>query len=199
MNWTSNDRPRFKVSTAASTNALSLSTDVKPSLNINSSDTYWDTYLTNLIKGVEYEAESYMGRALITSTWDAYFDNWAMEFQIPKAPVTSITSVKYQDTDNSTQTLSTSNWTYDINSPNHAARIKILSAPSLYLDGYGAVVIRFVSGYADASSVPSLIKDAMLARIGTLYRVRQTVFVGTQVNELPLWYEKMLNPYKIEW
>lgn len=192
-------RARYKVATAATGNVLDVDNDIKPYIGINASDTYWDTRLATASKQAEYEAETYMRRILLTSTWDAYFDGFCREFKLERTPVTAVSYIKYQDPDNSTQTLSTSNYSTDIVSYDEGMRIKILNAPSIYTDGYNAVNIRFVAGYSDSTAVPQGIKEALLARVGTLYRINQTVFVGTQVNELPLWFEKMLNPYKIDW
>lgn len=190
---------RYKIATPAANSVLNLMTDVKPALNINAADTYWDDYLTALIAGVEDEAEKYTRRAFLTSAWDVYFDSFARLFQIIKAPVTEITHIKYQDPENATQTLDPSNYSSDFVSEDHAARVKVLNAPSIYTDGLSAVNIRFSAGWSSAANVPALLKSAMIVRINTLYKTRQTVFTGTQVNELPLWYEKMLSPYKIDW
>lgn len=190
---------RYKIATPAGSTVLSLADDVKPALNINAADTYWDTLLTGLIAGVQDEAERYTRRAFIDSAWDVYFPRFESIINIIKAPITAITSVKYQDPANTTQTLAAANYSTDFVSEDHAGRVRILNGPSVYSDGLNPVVIRFQVGWATASVVPDLLKIAMIVRINTLYKTRQTVFTGTQVNELPLWYEKMLSPHKIDW
>lgn len=190
---------RYKIDTIADSLALDREADVKPALNINAADTYWNDYLDVLISGVQDEAEKYCRRAFITSTWDVYFDRFQALIQIIKAPTTSITYIQYQDTDDTTQTLDTSNYTTGFVSEDHAARIKILNAPSIFTDGFEAVNIRFVCGWADANSVPSLLKTAMIVRINDMYKNRQSIYTGTQVNIIPDWYEVMISPYKIDW
>lgn len=190
---------RYKLKTAAASGVLVLATDVKPAMNINAADTYWDTYLAALIAGVEDEAERYCRRAFISSTWNVYFDAFAQHYDIIKAPMTAVNSIKYQDPDNAEQTLDPSNYSSDVLSQDLAGRIKILNAPSIYADGFNAVNIEFVAGWTNAAAVPDLLKTAMIVRINTLYKTRQSIFTGTQVNELPLWYERMLSPYKIDW
>lgn len=157
------------------------------------------TLINTLIETARREAEIYTWGAIISQVWDLYLDNWKREIDIYKAPVTTISSIKYQDSNATEQTLSAS--LYQKATSNHlgeCGRIYIHGTlPTLDQDNrLDRVVIRFTCGYADADSVPENVIDAMLLRIADLYEHRQTIHTGTQVHHHPEWYDMVLNGYK---
>lgn len=155
--------------------------------------------VSTLIQTARREAEIYTYGGIISQTWDLYLDDWKRYIEILKAPVTAISSIKYQDNNATEQTLSTSD--YQARTSNHIGepgRIYIHeNLPTLDQDNIlDRVVIRFTCGYASASAVPENLINAMLIRIGSLYEHRQDIFTGTQVNYHPEWYEMLLNGYR---
>ena len=114
-------------------------------------------------------------------------------WNINKAPLISVSSITYYDSDNNIQTLAASSYEVDIyGSP---ARFRIKTMPSVY-DRMNALQLNFVCGYANAAAVPQPIKQALYMIIGHLYENRQDVITGTQVNEIPMASEYLLQPYR---
>ena len=113
---------------------------------------------------------------------------------LPKSPISSVSSVTYYDSDNSSQTWSSSNYNV-INPENQKGFIEIAdgsSFPSIYARA-DAITITFVSGYgASASDVPETIKQAVLLIIGNLYEKREDM-----VHRMPTTSEYLLEPFRI--
>ena len=151
--------------TAPTVEALTLD-EVKDHLRITSTDQ--DARLEAMIRAARVVFENYCQRALMTSTWDAYFDTFPDEFRLP-APLTSVTSVKYYDTANAEQTLAATY--YVVDTSREPARVTLAysySWPTIY-DRPGCVVVRYVSGYANQAAVPEDIKIGLLWWIEGVY------------------------------
>lgn len=184
----------YKLVTAPATEPITL-TEAKLYLRVD--DTTEDNLITALIVAARMQVEKRTYRPLITQTWELILNsNEVLEdskIYLNKAPLTSITSVKYYDTNNTEQTLSSSFYQTSLNG--NPAELVVTSLPQIY-ERLDAVTIRFVAGYANAAAVPQDIKQAMYFIIGHLYENRQQVVTGTQVNEMPLSAEYLLEPYR---
>lgn len=163
-------------------------------------DTADDTLIATLITAARQNLDGrdgWLGRALVTQTWDLTIDGaFPDEIAVPLPPLQSVTSVTYVDTDGATQTLATDQY-----------RVLTDRAPAMIVPAHGvtwpstrdqkaAVTVRFVAGYGDADDVPAPIKAAMLLHIGTMYRDRESVNIGNIVNDLPT-YAALLAPYRV--
>jgi len=151
--------------------------------------------------------DGWLGRALVTQTWDLTLDGFPASadfIALPLPPLQSVVSVKYIDTAGVQQTMSSS--LYALSADRHYQ-------PRLDL-AYGAtwpatrcqrdaVTIRFVAGFAsgnspeDATAVPKSIKAALLLTIGHLYEHREEVVMGMTAAPLPLGAEHLLTPYRV--
>lgn len=131
--------------------------EVKFDASIDGSES--DVVIASLIKAARIEAEKRTGRALITQTWELVLDAFpAAEIEIGKLPVSTITSVKYYDTNGVQQTLASDKYALDADTlPGWVLPAYGTDWPDTY-DMANAVVIRFVAGYGDASAVPDDIK-----------------------------------------
>lgn len=150
-----------------------------------------DPELVRLITAVRERAELATQRALITQTWDLVLDQFPCDgfIEIPKAPLSSITHVKYRDTGGTLQTWTSTNYVVEAPAGPRARRGRVALAfgvtwPATYGQA-GDVQVRFISGYGAASAVPSLLKQAMLIDLAMLYEQREQVITGTIVAELP--------------
>ena len=92
---------RTKIVTAAAAVPVTL-TEAKAHLRVDY--TTDDTLITTLINVATEYAEKRLGRALITQTWAAYFNDWDEAFanspdndaiHLPYAPLQSVTHIKY--------------------------------------------------------------------------------------------------------
>lgn len=152
--------------TAKSVYPISIA-ELKTQLNIGDDETAHDDYLTGLIQAATEIVEKDTQLVLTAETWKYTFpDFYGNDVVIPRGPITSITHVKYYDTGNTLQTLTTDAYTFDGASggvPRGNSRIYLnenYDWPSVY-DRKDAVQVTFVGGYGAAAAVPASIKHAI--------------------------------------
>jgi len=159
---------RIVLITANTEEAITLQ-EAKDHLRIGS-DMTDDARVARLIVAARLEFEQFTNRILMSSTWDAYLDSWPDDGKIlVPGPVTSITTIKYQDTADAQQTWSSSYYVADLVS--EPARIALAYGqtwPLIYYETNN-IVIRFVGGYANAGSVPEDIKTGLYFAIQSIY------------------------------
>lgn len=122
-----------------------------------------DTLITDLIAAAREIVEEYTDRQLMQATYDLAYDRWPSSgvLEIPYAPTSSITSVKYIDSAGVQQTLAGS--VYSVDADIDPARIYLAynqTWPTIRHQRH-AITVRAVVGYADADSVPEAIKTAI--------------------------------------
>jgi uncharacterized phiE125 gp8 family phage protein len=156
-----------------------------------------DALLTALIVAARESAEHETGRALCAQTRELVLDAFPEAFVLRGAPIQSLVSLKYLDTDGVEQTLDPQDTLLDKD-----------SEPGYLLPAYGkawpasypvpnAVRVRYTCGYGDASAVPQAIKQWMLLAIGAMYAQRET-FTAGQVAMLPdRFWHRLLDPYRL--
>lgn len=157
-----------------------------------------DTLITALIVAAREQAEHETGRALVTQTWELVHDAFPSAFVLRKAPIQSVTSIKYLDgTTGVEQTLDPADYLLDN-----------ASEPGYVVPGYGkawpasfavpnAVRCRYVCGYGNAAAVPQAIKQWMLLAVGTMYAQRETAIAG-QIASIPdRFWSGLLDPYRL--
>lgn len=183
----------YRQLTEPATEPLSYS-DVKAYLRLN--DDSEEAFVTSLITVARQIVEGQIWRPLISQTWAMQFDYSEIGtniYNINKAPLLSVSDVKYYDEDNTLQTLAASQYEVDIyGSP---ARFRLINVPKLK-DRMNALQLNFTCGYTNAAAVPSPIKQAMYLIIGHLYENRQDVVTGTQVHQIPDSSKYLLEPYR---
>lgn len=156
-----------------------------------------DAQIEAMISAAREQAEKFTGRAIGAQTIEYALDGFPGSFRLPVDPVTSITSVKYVDTDGVEQTIEASNYALDD-----------YQRPAWLLPAYdyqwptpravaNSVKVRFVAGWTP-SSVPVAIKQAVLLIVGHLFQNREQLIVGTIATEMPWGAERLLTPYRID-
>ena len=184
---------KLRITTAAVTTAVSLA-EAKAHLRV--SGTQDDTYITTLIEVATNDVQNFTRRTLLPTTYTIYFDQFPTYIDLHTAPVSSVTSVKYE-TESGEQTLASDKYNNDVQAePGRVYPLGGSTFPTAK-DMPNAVKVQFVAGYTDAASVPAAIKQAMLLIIGRYYEQRQDVIVGTIVNEMPKAVEYLLTPYRL--
>lgn len=194
----------LKLITAPLAEPLTLA-EVKQHLRVDHTEE--DGLIAIYIRAAREHAERFLGRALVSQTWDLYLDAFPVnEIRIPLPPLRSVESIRYDDTAGEEQTVSTLEYYVDTaNEPGWVVPDSTTTWPTT-IDAVNAVRIRFVAGYAPtadspedlASNVPWGIKAAMLLIIGNLYENRENNVVGVITNKLPHGAEWLLRPYRIE-
>ena len=108
-------------------------------------------------------------------------------------PLSSVTSIKYYDTDETVATFSSSNYIVDTHS--EPGRIELQYSevwPSTVLRPINGVEIIFVAGYGAASAVPDVIKHAIKILIAHCYENRELVIqTGAVPKGIPLSYHAL--------
>lgn len=147
-----------------------------------------DTYLGVLIKAARRWCENETGLAFITQTWDFGVDCFwgADSLELPRAPLQSVTSITYVDTDGDSQTLDSDTYTADTATmPGRIYLAYSQSWPDTRAQPL-AVTVRAVCGFGDASTdVPEEAIHAVKMLVGTMYEHRETTITGTIVSEVP--------------
>lgn len=140
--------------------------DMKLHLRVDADDD--DSLISALISAAREYAEVFTRRQIITATWMWTFDKFADELIVPRAPLQSVTSVKYIDTAGVQQTLSAD--VYDVHSADTPGRVTLAYAQS-WPDARAqtnAIEIVFVAGYGDAAGSPRRIPDSLIAALKLL-------------------------------
>lgn len=157
-----------------------------------------------LIAGYILAARAYIeavtGLALISQTFEMTLHDFPSKIELPRAPVSSITSIQYYDTADALQTLPSS--FYEIDTARVPAVIQLADGydwPTVD-DRVAAVVVRFVAGYgATPGSIPEPIRLAILLIVGHFYANREQVVVGAGLtaSQLPMGVDALVAPYKV--
>ena len=130
-------------------------------VHLRESGTSNDAYIQELIYSATDKAENENDLALNEMTFDLLLDDFPSSIRLWKHPVSSVTSVKYTDTDGNTQTVTSSNYSTDLFE--YPARIYPVAGytwPGVK-DTANAVQVRFVTGFASPTVLPGDIKQAI--------------------------------------
>lgn len=188
-------------------------------IDITTDDTLIEDYI---IPAARDRAEQYLRRSLVDTVVDITWDGFPwyridQAFHIPWAPIKSILSVSYRDSNDNVTTLSPS--LYRLENNNEPARL-VPSYGNLWPNtsgGIGAVTVRALAGYPHVAgnihppgspaptpaqyraNIPKSIIQAILMDCGHLYNNREAVLEvqGGSVITTPLGWEPLLNQYRL--
>lgn len=172
-------------------------TEAKAQLDVSYTDK--DTLITGLIAAATSYLDGWsgiLGRCLMPQTWRQDFDCLERCLRLPLFPVTSITSIKYDDADGIEQTIGSSN--YELWHDDLGAFVRFVTTyafPSLDVEK-PAVRVTYVAGYPDATTVPAAIKQAMLLMIRHWFDNPTAVSVGVIAQAMPVAVDALLAPYR---
>lgn len=165
-----------------------------------------DTLIGTYIAAARTDCEEWTARAFVTQTWELVLDKFpADEILIPRPPLQSVTSIKYDDAEGIEQTLATTEYLADTASQPGWVVPVVGGWPGSTFEGINSVRIRYVAGYlmpdspADlTSAIPASIKAAILVHLGRLYENREDVVVGTNATAMPIGTaEYLLRPFRV--
>jgi uncharacterized phiE125 gp8 family phage protein len=178
----------------AASEALSL-TEVKNQLRIATSTADHDAFRM-FIAAIRHRTETFLGKTLITSTWEYTLDEWPEDDLIclPMGPVQSITTIAYTDTAGNPQTFTD----FQFDSSGRLMPDVGFSWPGVQSNKLDAITITYVAGQLTAGEVQEDIKYAMLLWIGACDVARENVVIGAglAVSEIPKGAECILAPYR---
>lgn len=164
-----------------------------------------DDLINTFISAARRHAEEFLGRALVTQTWELVIDEFPdEEIRIPKPPLQAIVSIKYDDATGVEQTMLAADYDVDTASE-HGWVVPVDDWPAT-IEAINAVRIQFNAGYAPTadspldltSGIPNDIICGMLLHLGSLYSHRETVVVGQTAVSLPWGAEQLLRMHRID-
>lgn len=149
-----------------------------------------DTLIESLITSSRQYVENYTGRSLMSQTRVMKLDYFpCAEIELMNGPVTSVTSVKYQDSDDAEQTVNASDYWTDLQTRWPRIRVKN-SWPSAKCRP-GSIVITYVCGYA---TIPEPLLTAIKRIVAHKYENREENS-AVQVYEAPLDAKDLMSDY----
>ena len=177
---------KYVISTPSSTLAVPVE-DVKTHLRIDSYSDH-DNLIRSYIKASSKTIEQRANLMLTAQTWVLYLDSTEVEENIYfyKWPVTSISSIKYYDSDNAQQTMAASNYTSIITL--RPSQIIIDDVPAVY-ERSDAMEITFVGGY---TTLPEDITLAIMQRCDKYYNNP-----SANIEERTTMFEKVITDYRV--
>ena len=188
--------PRVKITTEPVLDPI-LTADVATHLRIGTTEaTAESAYITALIAAARQTIERvYLHRTLIDTTYQMDLDGFEDVIKLPSPPLSSVTSVKYYDSDNALQTLDAAYYEVDTTSePGRIIRASDYDWPDTY-DRTASVQIAYICGYGDeATDVPQAIRHALLMYVGMLYENRETI-TELKLEEVPMAVKSLLGAY----
>lgn len=180
--------------TAPQTEPVSLD-EAKDHLRVTTNDD--DVKITGYITAARKWVENHTSRALITQTWDMWIKSFPLSTEaiyIPKAPMQSVTSITYVDSNGSDQTVTSSIYTADTDSdPGRVYLAYDQSWPTARWQEK-AVKIRYAAGYGDdPDDIPRDIIEGLLLQLQILYD--QPTDISAQALEMAR--DSLINPYRV--
>lgn len=162
----------LKLHIAAIAPAVTLA-EAKVHLRVDYADE--DALITSLVSAATLDAEHIMGRAVMPQKWKLSIDAFSSKICLDMPTVTAVDSIQYVNTSGALVTLSPSVYQVVLASDYAASIVPAYgqSWPAIRSQPE-AVQIIFSTGYADAASVPELIKAWIKLRVGALYAQRES-------------------------
>lgn len=166
-----------------------------------------DDLITEQITSSRQQYEFDTGRTMMNTTFRLDLDEFPNptrrtaysdldgNLRLPGAPLSSVTSITYTDTDGVTQTVATTVYAVDTASEPGRVSLKFNQVWPTPRDIENAVSVTFVAGYGTAaSSVPRVHKTGIKLLLGNWYESREAVAVsiGGNIVEIPLAYQKIV-------
>lgn len=186
----------YKVLVANTTQLISTA-DARLFLKVDITDD--DDVINSLVKAATESAQEYTNRFFLSTTLEQYGTTFADIRNLFKSPVGDITHVKYYDTDNTQQTLSTSVYQVTPAIEPSTLMLKVDQSYPDVADREDAVLVKYTVGYGTATTdVPYAIIQAVYLTIGHWYQNRQEVVVGRIATEIPMGAKYLLDQYKVQ-
>tara|TARA_R100001244_G_scaffold86573_2_gene66095 strand:+ start:649 stop:1245 length:597 start_codon:yes stop_codon:yes gene_type:complete len=166
---------KFLSLVTGTTNQIVTTAEAKTFLKVdNSAD---DSLIDRYILMASTYLEQYTNRSFLDSSWQLSLDEsdvTGTSIELPRAPLSSVTSVSYFESDGTEQTFSTDNYTVDITQ--QPGRIFIAQGGSWPTDmrSNKAMLIEFVAGWGAAiadvdSFYKNMVQTAVLTLVGSMY------------------------------
>jgi uncharacterized phiE125 gp8 family phage protein len=144
--------------------------------------------------------DGYLGRALLTQTWEARLDDFPGEerIELPLPPLQSVGSITYTDPEGAEQTFAAAN--FGLYGVGGRAPGGVYLKPDARwprtLDVPEAVRIEFTSGYGAGADVPAPIRSAVKMLVAAAYEQREAYSVDYEIHTNPALMDR-LGPFVV--
>lgn len=209
--WNGRARQEGRVSYASgSPGALIPTSDLKTHLRITHSSE--DSYLDTLIAAATDEIDmprtdnappGWLGRTLITRKLKLTLNAVPPSvIRLPGPPVTAIDKVEYRESDDTFTEITSSDYHSDLDQEPallwHDDEWPVWPGdwPQDIKGGPDTFRVEYTAGYADASSVPAVIKHYVLMRAAEMYRDREGTNRGT-ISKRFEHFDRMLDNWRV--
>lgn len=178
---------KLTVTTAAAEEPVTVA-EMKSRSRITTSSE--DPLIAEMLVDARQAAENATWSRFVSETLDAYYDTFAqLRNCLPFPPYSSVTSVKYVDTDGDTQTVAETVWEAGEELGVGVVRLKYEQQwPTDVRSHPDSVIVRCVCGYGDAADVPQSIRSAIILHAANAYECRENA-------EVPAAFRRLLGPY----
>lgn len=183
---------RIKIVTGPSVEPVTLSEALQHCHAVSSVE---DSWFTTVIQAAREAAEEYHQRAYIQQTLEVAYDGTpVLPIQLPRSPTIEVSSIKTYDLDNAETELDLSDFIIDVDAEPAIIDFNYGNTwPSSSFRDISSVKIRFTAGYGtDATTVPAVVKSAILLYIGYLYENR-----ACETVEPPAAFYNLLRPSRL--
>jgi uncharacterized phiE125 gp8 family phage protein len=174
-------------------------TYAKKNLNIDETFTDDDDYLTSLINAATDCFEYYTKTTLMYTVYSTPRNCWSSQIVLKKRPLISITSVKYYDTDEVEQTVSSDDYKM-INTTYPYGYIQFrdtFTYPDI-ADFENQITITFTAGlYNSQDDVPECLKLAIAQWVASAYNNRGDCSEQNMISCLPCATKNAIKKYRI--
>ena len=126
-----------------------------------------------LIQAAREQWEHDTDSCCLTQTLYVHAEEFEDEIELPKRPISSISSIQYYDLTNTLQTLSSS--VYSLNPSEREVERKWMQIWPPTIDRWDAIKITYVAGYASAALVPAIHKQAIRLLISHYFENRDMI------------------------
>lgn len=127
-----------------------------------------DVLISGLIRSATQAVEAFTNRSITPATVEYFFATGFHIFDVPTAPIVSVSAVELEACDG-TRTPLNEDVDYTVRVTDLGASVVLSGACSVR----SSVVVTADTGYADAASVPQLIKQAIAVHVGSAYAGRE--------------------------
>lgn len=170
-------------------------------LHLRVDDDSDDSLIESLIITARDWIEQICNAALLTQTIVLQLDEWPVddEFEMPRYPLRTVTSISYVDEDGTSHSMDTSNLIIDTRSKPGRLILKAdADWPSETLQRKAGITVTYTAGFGSAADVPAIVVHAMKLLIGHWYENRELTVVGSGVNvtQLPFSVQNLLSNLK---
>jgi uncharacterized phiE125 gp8 family phage protein len=158
-----------------------------------------DTLIGSMVSAAIAHLDGYtgiLGRCIVNQTWRQDYTEWSGDLRLPFPDVSSVT-VKYFDSENNEQTVSSAN--YELIEDDGGALVRFVTnwtGPNLYDDRSDRVRVTLVAGFGAAEvNVPEPIKAAIKMLVAHWYANREAAS-GQAMAEVPLSVSAVIAPHR---